>query len=148
MYKALKKNKEIWCYIEDLVLHTRATKVHWQDNKSSIHVVESKRVTPIVFKMDIPIFFIQEHLTMVFLLRTMISLMSYSNICAPNHVQVQLSVGLINRLLDSFSTQPKIQKNINSWYYMSLLKIKQTTGSVLFYLSLSVTHSMYLCFPE
>ena len=76
-------------------------------------VVEAKVVIPIVLIMDIPVCFIQEKLTMVFVLPTMISIVSCRQLCAPNHVQVQLSVGLLNGLLGSFSIQPVIQNNIN-----------------------------------
>ena len=108
MYKDVNNTTDIWCYMEDLALHTGAPTVHWSDNKNCIYVVESKRVTPIVLKIDIPVCFIQETLTMVFLIPTMISIVSYRHKCAPNYVQVQLSVGVLNGLMGSFSTQPVI----------------------------------------
>ena len=43
-----KKNEKIWCYMEDLALHTGEPTVHWSDNKSRIYVVEYKIVTPMV----------------------------------------------------------------------------------------------------
>ena len=55
MYKAVKKNKVIRRYMESLEHHTGAPTVHWEDNKSFIYVVESKRVTPIVKQIGIPI---------------------------------------------------------------------------------------------
>ena len=30
MYKAVKKTKAVWCYMEALALHTGAPTVHWE----------------------------------------------------------------------------------------------------------------------
>ena len=46
--------------MEALALYTGATTVHCEDNTSCIYVVESKRVTPRVKHIDIPVCFLQE----------------------------------------------------------------------------------------
>ena len=46
--------------MEALALYTGAPTVHWEDNTSFISVVESKRVTPRVKHIDIPVCFLQE----------------------------------------------------------------------------------------
>ena len=46
--------------MKDLALYTGAPTVHWEDNTSCISVVESKRVTPRVKNIDIPVCFLQE----------------------------------------------------------------------------------------
>ena len=61
-----------------------------------IYVVEDERVTPVVLKMDIPVCFTQNKIENDVFLPTMISIMSCIQICAPIHVQVQLSVGVLN----------------------------------------------------
>ena len=60
MYKAVKKNKVIQRYMEDLALHTGAPTVNWEDNTSCISVVEAKIVTPRVKPIDIPVCFLLE----------------------------------------------------------------------------------------
>ena len=65
--------------------------------------------------------FYKNNFKMVSLFQNMIILVSCRQICAPNHVQVQLSVGVLNGLLDSDYIQPVIQNTINPWYYMNLL---------------------------
>ena len=62
---------------------------------------------------------------MVFLFINMRSLVSCRKICAPNHFQFQLSVGVLNGLLDPDNTQPVIHNTINSWDYMNLLWTKR-----------------------
>ena len=81
--------------MEALALQTGAPTVHLEDNTSFIYVVEGKSVTPRVNHIDIPVRFIQENVGNG-IFQTMISLVSCRKICAPNHVQVQLSVGVIN----------------------------------------------------
>ena len=125
MHKSVKKNNVIRRYMEALALHTGAPTLHWEYNTSFIYVVEFKRVTPIIKHIGIPVFFLLEFFTMVSLFQNMISLVSCQNICAPNHVQFQLSVGLINGWLDSDSIQPVIHNTINSWYYTNLLWTKR-----------------------
>ena len=68
---------------------------------------------------------------MIFLFQNIISLVSCQHICAPNHVQVQLSVRLINVWMCSDYIQPGIHNTINSWDYMGFLWIKWTTKSAL-----------------
>ena len=46
--------------MKDLALHTGAPTVNWENNTSCISVVESKRITPIVKRVDIPVCFLQE----------------------------------------------------------------------------------------
>ena len=60
MYKAVNKTKVIRRYTEDLELHTGAPTLHWEDNISCISAVESKRATPRVKHIDIPVYFLQE----------------------------------------------------------------------------------------
>ena len=60
MYKAIKKTKVIWRYMEALSLHTGAPTVHWEDNTSCISVVESKIVTTRVKHIDILVCFLKE----------------------------------------------------------------------------------------
>ena len=59
MYKAVKKTKVIWSYMEALALHTGAPTIHWEDNTSCISVLEAKIVTPRVKHMDILVCFLQ-----------------------------------------------------------------------------------------
>ena len=60
-------------------------------------------------------------LTMVFSFLNMKSLVLFRKICAPNHYQVQLSVGVLNVWLGSDSITLVIHNTINSWDYISLL---------------------------
>ena len=62
--------------MEAVALHTGTPMVHWEENTIYISVVEAKRVTPIVKKIDIPVCFLQEQYTMVFLFQNMRSLVS------------------------------------------------------------------------
>ena len=96
MYKSVKKTKVIRRYMESLALHNGAPIVHWEDNTCFIFVFESKIVTPGVKHIDIPVCFLQEIFTIVSLFQNMISLVPFRKICAPNHVPVRLSVGLMN----------------------------------------------------
>ena len=41
--------------MEDLVLHTGATTVHWEDSTSCIYFAESKTFIPRVKHIDIPV---------------------------------------------------------------------------------------------
>ena len=86
--------------MEALALQTVTPTVHWEDNTGCISVVESKIVTPRGKHIDIPVCFLQEQLKMVFLFKNMKGVVSCRQICAPNHVKVQLSVGVINVCLD------------------------------------------------
>ena len=94
------------------------TLVHQQYTGQIIKVVfmqlKLKQLLLYFIKKDIPVCFIQEKLTIIVFLPTMISIVSCRQICASNHVQVQLSMGVINGLMGSFSTQPVIHNNINS----------------------------------
>ena len=58
MYKYVNKTKEIWRYMEALSLHTGAPTVHWEYNTSCISVVESKKITPRVKHINIPVYFL------------------------------------------------------------------------------------------
>ena len=60
MYKSVKKQIVIWRYMEALAIQTGAPIVHWEDNTSSISVVESKIVTPIFKHINIPVCFLQD----------------------------------------------------------------------------------------
>ena len=61
---------------------------------------------------------------MVSLFQNMINLVSCRKICAPRHVQFQLSVGVTNVWLDSNSIQSVINNTINSQDYINLLLTK------------------------
>ena len=98
--------------METLVIHTGAPIVYWEYTTSCIYVVEAKIVTPRVKHTYIPVCFIQEQFGRIF--QNIISPVLSRKICAPNHVQVQFSVGVINGLLGSDYTQPVIQNIINS----------------------------------
>ena len=46
--------------MEDLALYTGAPRVHWENNTTCISVVESKKFTPRVKHINIPVCFLQE----------------------------------------------------------------------------------------
>ena len=69
--------------------------------------------------------FYKNHLTMVYFFQNIRSLLSFRHICAPKHVQLQLSVGVINGWMDLDSIQLVMQNTINSWYHMSFMWTKQ-----------------------
>ena len=56
-YKASKKTKYVRLYMESLALRTGSPTVHWEYNTSCVYVVESKRVTPRVKHINIPVVF-------------------------------------------------------------------------------------------
>ena len=82
--------------MEELSTQTGAPTEHWEDNTSFISVVESKRVTPRVKHIVITVYFLLEQFDNGIFFHNMISLVSLRKIFAPNHVQVQLSVRVIN----------------------------------------------------
>ena len=82
--------------MEVLALHTCAPTVHWKTNTSCICVVEDKIFTPRVKYIDIPVYFLLEQFVNDIFVPKYESLVSYRKICAPNHVQVKLSVKVIN----------------------------------------------------
>ena len=82
--------------MEFLALHTGVSTVHWEDNEICIYVVEDKMFTPIVKKLIFLFVFYHNNFTMLFLLPNMITIMPYRYICATNHVQVQVLVGVLN----------------------------------------------------
>ena len=82
--------------MEALSIHTNAPTVHWEDNQSCISIVKVKIVIPRVKHIAIPVCFIQKKNDNSIFVPNMISLVSYRQICAPKHVQVQLSVGVLN----------------------------------------------------
>ena len=89
MYKSVNKTKIIWRYMKSLALHTGAPKVNWEYNKSCIYVVESKLVTHGVKHIDIPACFLQEQFNNGLFIPKYESLVSFQQIWAPNHMQVQ-----------------------------------------------------------
>ena len=94
--------------MEALELHTVAPTVHQEDNTTCIYVAEYKTVTPKVKIMDIPVCFLQEQF------ENGIFVTEYEGkICAPNHAQVKLPVGLLNIWLGSYYIQPVIHKIMN-----------------------------------
>ena len=86
----------IFSHMEALALHTGAPTLHWEDSTSFISVVEAKRVTNRVKNIDIPVCFLQEQFDNGLFIPNMRSLVSFWQICAPNHVQVQFSVVVLN----------------------------------------------------
>ena len=60
LYKAINKTKEIMQYMEALALHTGAQKLYLEENTSCIYVVEAKRVTPRIIRINITVCFILE----------------------------------------------------------------------------------------
>ena len=60
MYKAVKKTKVIWRYMEYLALQRGEPTVHREDTTSCIYVVEAKIVIPSAKHIDIPVYFLQE----------------------------------------------------------------------------------------
>ena len=60
MYKGVKDNKPIWCYMEDLALHNIAPTLHWEESTRFISVVEAKTITPRVKHIDITVCFLQK----------------------------------------------------------------------------------------
>ena len=113
MCKDVKKTSVFTHYTEAFKIHTRPPKVHWEDNTSLIYVVEYKIVTHRVKKNDIKVCFIQDFLSMVYLFQNMRSIVSCHQICAPKHVQVPSSVGVLNIRLASDSTHTVILNTIN-----------------------------------
>ena len=100
--------------MKDLALHNVVPIVLWEYNTRYIYGVDAKRVTTIVKHISILVCFLQLFLTKVFLFQNMISIVSFHQICALNHVQVQLSVGVLNSLLNSDFIKPVIHNAINS----------------------------------
>ena len=89
MHKAVNKTKVTQRYMKALALHTGSPTVHWEDNTSFIYVVEATRVTPRVKHIDNPVFFYKSNLKMVSFFQNMRSPVSFRQICAPNHGQVE-----------------------------------------------------------
>ena len=96
VYKADKKNQLIWICMVVLSLHTGAPKVHWGFNTSCISVVESKIITPRVKKIIFLSVSYKNNFAMVLLFTNMRRLVSFRQICAPNHILDQLSVGVLH----------------------------------------------------
>ena len=119
--QAYKQPKVIWRYMESLDLHTGAPTLHWEDNTSCIYVVKVKNLLIYLNTFACLSGFYTKELTMVYLFQNMRSLVSFRKICAPKHIQVQLSVGITNGWPDSDYIWPLIQNTINSWDYMIFL---------------------------
>ena len=97
MYKAVKKNKAIQSYTKPLKIHTGAPTVHREDITNCIYVVEAKIVTTRVKKIGIPVCFLQEQFDNgPFIPKYDKSSVIPADIFGPNHVQVQLSAGVLN----------------------------------------------------
>ena len=69
----------------------------------------------------------KNNLTMVSLFQNIWSLVSCQKMCVPKHVQVELSVGVLNVWLYSYSFQPVIHNTIKPWGYMNFLWTKRIT---------------------
>ena len=104
--------------MEALALHTGTPTVHREDNTSCISIVEAKNLLLELNTLKFLYFFYKKMLTMVYLFQKMRSIVSCRQICAPNRVQVQLSVGVLNGWRDSDYIPKLIQKKINSWDYI------------------------------
>ena len=76
--------------MEDLALYTGAPTLHWEDNASSISVIEDKIFTQKVKHIHITVYLYKKNLKIVSLFQNMRSIVSCRQICAPNHVQIQL----------------------------------------------------------
>ena len=82
--------------METLALHTGAPTVHWEDKTIYISVFEVERITPRIKHIDIPVCFLQSIFDNGIFIQNIISIVSCWHICAPNHIQVQLAVGVLN----------------------------------------------------
>ena len=106
--------------MEALELHTGVPVVHWEDNTSSISVVEAKRVTPRVKHIDIIVCFIQEQFD------SGLFLTKYENSSIiPEDMCTKLCSGSVismsTKWMTVFRFYPTSKKNtINSRYYMNL----------------------------
>ena len=69
-------------------------------------------------------------------------------ICVTNHIQVQLSVGVLNGWLGYGSTHPVILKTINLWSYTSLIWLNHITRSLWCDIAWSVSQSAHLRYSE
>ena len=96
MYKAVKKTKTVNRYMKTLALRTGAPTVHSEENTSLIYIVEDKIVTPRVKQIYSHVCFLIEKFDNDVLFQHMRSLLLCRQICVPNHVQVQLSVIVLN----------------------------------------------------
>ena len=117
--------------MESLVLHTGAPTVHWEDNKILFMLLGMKWLHLESNILILQSVLFKNNFKMVFLLQNIRSLVSCKHVCVPNHVRVQLSVGVLNGLLGSGSTHPVILNTIKSWNYMVLLLIKHATEILL-----------------
>ena len=82
--------------MEYLALHTGAPKVNWEDDTSCIYVAEAKDLILDFNTLTFLSAFYKKNLTMVSLFQHMGRLVQCRKICAPNYMQVQLSVGVLN----------------------------------------------------
>ena len=87
-------------------------------------------------------------LKMVSLYQNMKSLVLFWKTCVPNHVQIQLSVGVINIWLASIYTHQVIPNSTNSWSYINLFWINNSMGSEWCDMIILVLSSSYLQFTE
>ena len=130
MHRSFNKASDFRRYMESLALHTGAPTVHWESKTYIFLLFKLKTLLLYLNTLTFLSILYMNNLTMVFLLQNMRSLVSCHNICAPNHIQVQLSTGVLNGWLGSDSIQPVIYNNINSIYYISLLWTKLIMGCV------------------
>ena len=88
--------------------------VHWEYNKSCSYVVEAKIVTPRVKQIYIPVYFLQEQFDdNLFIPKYENSSVMPEDRCI-KPCQIQLSVGVINGRLDSYSIQSVVQNTTSS----------------------------------
>ena len=87
-------------------------------------------------------------LKMVSLYQNIKILVLFRKTCVPNHVQIQLSVVVINIWLASISTHPVILSSTNSWSYINLFWLDNNMGIVWCDIIILVLSSAYLHFTE
>ena len=87
-------------------------------------------------------------LKLVSLYKNMKILVLFRKTCVPDHVQIQLPVGVINIWLAPASTHPGIPNRSNSRSYINLFWLNNNIGSVWCDIIILVLSSVYLHFNE
>ena len=93
---------------------------------SQCTVGEAKIFTRIVKHIYISVYFLQENFDNGPFVKIMRSLVYCRQICAPDHVQVQISVVVLNGWMGSDYIQTVIHNTIKSWNFISFLWTKLT----------------------
>ena len=98
--------------MEDLAIYTGVPTVHWEDIKKYVSLM--LKLKGLLLELNTFIFlsvFYKSNLTMISLFQNMRSPVSCRQICAPNHVQFQLSVGLLNGLSIEYIAHSHVNLN-------------------------------------